>query len=405
MKSQDQKVERLIQAEDARQQNTLSLIASENYASSAVRAALGSRFTNKYSEGYPKRRYYAGNAVVDDLELLVQSRALKAFKLSLKTWSVNVQPYSGSPANLAIYHALIPVGEKILSLKLSSGGHLTHGYPASVTGKLWKGVHYEAGEDGRIDMDGVERMAMLEKPKAIVAGFSAYPFAIDWERFANIAKKCGALLIVDMSHTAGLIAGGVFSSPFPYADVVMTTTHKTLRGPRGAMIFSKKEYAERIDKTVFPGIQGGPHNNQIAALAIALDEASRPAFRVYAKQVLKNARALAKSLADYGLTVVGGGTDSHLLLVDVRPLGLTGDVAEVKLERVGIVVNKNTIPHETLKPKAPSGIRLGVAAVTTRGMKESDMPVLAGAIVDALTEDPKRAARVVQVFTKKYKLV
>jgi len=401
----DNRVQKLIAKEDARQQNTLSLIASENYVSQAVREALGSRFTNKYSEGYPRKRYYAGNAVVDELELLAQSRALKLFKLSPTKWSVNVQPYSGSPANLAIYHALIPVGEKILSLKLSSGGHLTHGYTASVTGKLWKGVFYEAGENGRIDMNEVERMAMAERPKAIIAGYSAYPFVIDWKHFASIAKKCGALLIVDMSHTAGLIAGGAFASPFPYADVVMTTTHKTLCGPRGAMIFSRKEYAERIDKTVFPGLQGGPHNNQIAALCVALDEAARPAFRAYAKQVIKNAKALAKSLADYGLTIVGGGTDSHLLLVDVRPLGLTGDVAETRLEKVGIVVNKNTIPHEALSPVAPSGIRLGVAGITTRGMKENDMSVLAGAIVDALTEDPKRAARVVQVFTKKYKLV
>lgn len=403
--SMDKTVQKLIAKEDTRQQNTLSLIASENYASLAVREALSSRFTNKYSEGYPHKRYYAGNGVVDELELLAQARALKLFKLSPAKWSVNVQPYSGSPANLAIYHALIPVGEKILSLKLSSGGHLTHGYPASVTGKLWKGVFYEAREDGHINMNEVERMAMTEKPKAIVAGYSAYPFVVDWKRFASIAKKCGALFVVDMSHTAGLVAGGAFSSPFPYADVVMTTTHKTLRGPRGAVIFSKKEYAERINKAVFPGLQGGPHNNQIAALAVALDEASKPAFRLYTKQVVKNACALAKSLADYGLTIVGGGTDSHLMLVDVRPLGLTGDVAENRLEKVGIVVNKNTIPHETLSPMAPSGIRLGVAAVTTRGMKEGDMPILAGAIVDALTEDPKRAARVVQVFTKKYPLV
>lgn len=401
----DKIVTKLIKKEDARQQNTLSLIASENYASPAVREALASRFTNKYSEGYPKKRYYAGNAVVDELEALAQSRALKLFKLFPKTWSVNVQPYSGSPANLAILHALVPVGEKILSLKLSSGGHLTHGYPASVTGKLWKGVFYEAGDASRIDMREVEEIAMREKPRAIIAGYSAYPFAIDWKSFARIAKKCSALLIADISHTAGLIAGGVTASPFAYADVVMTTTHKTLRGPRGAMIFSKKEYAERIDKAVFPGLQGGPHNNQITSLAVALDEASRPAFRAYAKQVIKNACALAESLTEYGMSVVGGGTDTHLILVDVRPLGLTGDVAETKLERVGIVVNKNTIPHETLSPMAPSGMRIGVAGITTRGMREDEMPILAGAIVDALTGDAKRAARVVKAMTSKYPLL
>lgn len=400
----DKAVNILIKKEDSRQQNTLSLIASENHASSSVREALASRFTNKYSEGYPGHRYYAGNDVVDELEILAQARALKLFKLSANKWSVNVQPYSGTPANLAILHALVPKGGKILALKLSSGGHLTHGYAASVTGKLWKGVFYETGDNGRIDMKEVERTALKEKPKILIVGFSAYPFTIDWKGFARIAKKCGALLLADISHTSGLIAGGVFTSPFEYADVVMTTTHKTLRGPRGAMIFSRRDLNLAIDKSVFPGLQGGPHNNTIAALAVALDEASKQSFRAYAKQTIKNARTLASALAEYGLTVVGEGTDSHLILVDVRSIGLTGDVAESQLEEVGIVVNKNTIPHETLSPMAPSGIRLGVAAVTTRGMKEQDMFVLAGAIVDGLMGDAKRAKRVIKAFTKKFPL-
>lgn len=379
----DKAVEKLLKEEDKRQQGVINLIASENYVSDDVLVALGSSLTNKYSEGYPGRRYYGGNEVVDKVESLAQERALSLFKLDPKKWHVNVQPLSGSPANLAVYSALVPIGGKIMGLKLSSGGHLTHGQSVSMTGKIWKQVPYEVdAQTERLDYKEVERIAVTEKPDIIVAGFTAYPRIVDFKKFAAIAKKSGSLLMVDMSHFAGLVAGETYPSPFLYADVVTTTVHKTLRGPRSAMIFvrkDKREMDKKIDKTIIPGLQGGPHNNQIAAVAVALKEASTPAFKKYAQQVVKNAQALSDALTKLGWRVVTGGTDSHLLLVDTwaNGKGVSGKEASDRLEKAGVIVNMNTIPQDPRGVMDPSGIRLGTAAETTRGKKEKDMKVIA----------------------------
>ena len=375
----DKQVEKLIKAEEARQKSVINLIASENYVSDDVLKALGSKLTNKYAEGYPGRRYYGGNSIIDKVESLAQERALKLFKLKPAEWHVNVQPLSGSPANLAVYSALVPIGGKIMGMKLSSGGHLTHAQPVSMTGKIWVPVQYEVNsETGLLDYAKLKEIAVTEKPNIIVAGFTAYPRVVDWKKFREIADASGALLMVDMSHIAGLIAGGVYPSPFPYADVVTTTVHKTLRGPRSALIFVKKdarEFDKKIDKTIIPGLQGGPHENQIAAVAIALREYSTPAFKKYAKQVIKNAQALAKELQKLGWRIITGGTDSHLILVDtwMNGKGVVGKEASALLEKAGIIVNMNTIPGDTRGPMDPSGIRIGTPAETTRGKKEKDM--------------------------------
>lgn len=386
----DTQIAKLIQAEKARQKKVINLIASENIVSADVLKALGSELTNKYAEGYPGKRYYGGNEVVDKVERLAQERALKLFGLSEKKWHVNVQPLSGSPANLAVYTALIPQGGKIMGMSLTHGGHLTHGHKASATGKFWQQVPY--GVDPKtevIDYAEVKCIAIENKPNIIVAGFTAYPRVVDFKKFRSIADACGALLMVDMSHTAGLIAGEAYPSPFPYADIVTTTTHKTLRGPRSAMIFVKraknsegKELADLIDKAVFPGLQGGPHENQIAAIAVALREAKTPAFKKYAHQVIKNAKVLADELSRCGWKIISGGTDSHMVLVDVwmEGKGMSGAEASDRLEKAGIIVNKNTIPGETRSAFDPSGIRLGTAAETTRGSKEKDFKVIAGKI-------------------------
>ncbi|PIP29986.1 serine hydroxymethyltransferase [Candidatus Jorgensenbacteria bacterium CG10_big_fil_rev_8_21_14_0_10_54_38] len=391
----DKAVEKLIKREEARQKRVINLIASENFVSDDVLRALGSVFTNKYAEGYPGARYYGGNEVVDELENIVKARALKLFALNPLRWAVNVQPLSGSPANLAVYHALVPVGEKIMGMRLDMGGHLTHGHKVSVTGKLWTQVPYGVDrKTERLDYNALLKLAKREKPKLIVTGYTAYPRTIDFKKFRKIADavvypelhRRGAILMVDMSHFAGLVAGRAYPSPFKYADVVTTTTHKTLRGPRAALIFSnlklktydkKRSIAEAIDKAVFPGLQGGPHENAIAAVGVALREAAQPSFRKYSRQVVKNARALAEELRKLGWRVVSGGTDTHLLLVDTMSRGMSGKVASEKLERAGIIVNKNTIPYDARKPTDPSGIRLGTPAVTTRGMKEKDMRALA----------------------------
>jgi len=391
----DKKIENLIHAERTRQQKVINLIASENYVSDDVLVALGSELTNKYAEGYPGKRYYGGNDVVDKVERLCQDRALKLFGLNGKKWAVNVQPLSGSPANLAVYLALVPLGGKIMGMKLSCGGHLTHGHTVSATGKLWKQVPYCVDKKTeRLDYDHLAKVAKKEKPNIIVAGFTAYPRAIDFKKFRNIANDAGAYLSVDMSHIAGLVAGGVHPSPFPYADIVTTTTHKTLRGPRSALIFAKKDrraLGDLIDKAVFPGLQGGPHENTIAAVAVALREADSAPFKKYARQVVANARALADELSEYGWRVVSGGTDTHLLLVDVWQggEGIGGAEASKRLERTGIVVNKNTIPFDTRTPADPSGIRLGTAAETTRGAKEKDMKRIARTINNVLRESKK----------------
>lgn len=377
----DKEIERLIKEEEAREKKAVNLIASENFASGDVLKALGSVFTNKYAEGYPGGRYYGGTAVADKLENLVRKRALKLFKLSPDAWSVNVQPYSGSPANLAVYLALVPPGEKIMGMSLAMGGHLTHGQRVSATGKIWRQVPYGvSAKTERLDYAEIMKTAKREKPKIIVTGYTAYPRTIDFKKFRQIADRVGAILMVDMSHFAGLVAGGAYPTPFRYADVVMATTHKTLRGPRGAMIFSKKEYAPMIDKAIFPGLQGGPHLNAIAAIGVALGEDAKPAFRRYAKQVIKNAKVLADELKKRGWRIVSGGTDTHLLLVDTISQGIGGKEAAEKLERGGIIVNKNTIPYDARKPTDPSGIRIGTPAATTRGMKEGDMRKLAARI-------------------------
>lgn len=377
----DKEIKKLIARETHRQRAVVNLIASENYVSDDVREALGSVFTNKYAEGYSKLRYYGGNEVVDALEDLTKTRALKLFVLSPRKWDVNVQPYSGTPANLAVYIALVPPGEKIMGMELKMGGHLSHGHRVSVTGKFWQQVQYGVSpKTEMLDYDEVSRIAKRERPKLIVAGFTAYSRIIDFRKFRKIADAVKAVLLVDMSHFAGLVAGRAYPSPFPYADVVMTTTHKTLRGPRAALIFSRKYLSEAINKAVFPGLQGGPHANNIAAIAVALKEAMSPNFKTYAKQVVKNAQALAAGLKGRGWRVISGGTDSHLFLLDTMTRGVSGKQAQERLEKAGIIVNKNTIPYDTRSPIDPSGIRIGTAAVTTRGMKEGDMKKIAKSI-------------------------
>ncbi len=386
----DAQIKKLLEGEKKRQKSVINLIASENYVSKDVLEALGSELTNKYAEGYSKYRYYGGNEFVDKIEDLAKERAAKLFGLTSK-WSVNVQPLSGSPANLAVYLALVPQGGKIMGMSLDHGGHLTHGHKVSATGKFWTQVPYGVGSDERIDYAEVEKIALQEKPNIIVAGFTAYPRVVDFKKFREIADKAGALLMVDMSHFAGLVAGKAYPSPFACAHIVTTTVHKTLRGPRSAMIFSRndvtvknakgedKNISELIDKAVFPGLQGGPHLNQIAAVAVALKEAQSPSFRKYAKQVVKNANTLANELKKLGWKIISGGTDSHLILVDtwMEGKGISGKEASDRLEKAGIIVNKNTIPNETRSPMDPSGIRLGTAAETTRGKKEKDFVLIA----------------------------
>jgi len=386
----DVQIKKLIVAERVRQRRVINLIASENYVSKDVLEALGSELTNKYAEGYPNKRYYGGNEIVDKVETIAQGRALKLFKLDPNEWHVNVQALSGSPANLAVYLALVPQHGKIMGMSLDHGGHLTHGHKVSATGKMWTQVAFGVDpKTERLEYGAIKSIAMREKPQIIVAGFTAYPRVIDWQRFREIADAAGAYLMVDMSHVAGLVAGGVYPSPFPYADIVTTTVHKTLRGPRSAMIFTRKDTREldkKIDKAVFPGLQGGPHMNQIAAVAVALKEANTPAFKAYAKQVVKNADVLARELIALGWRVVSGGTDSHLILVDtwMDGKGVSGKDASDRLQRAGIIVNKNTIPNETRSPMDPSGIRLGTAAETTRGKKEKDIVRIARAINSVL---------------------
>ena len=389
----DKELKKILDAEKMRQKKTVTLIASENYCSNDVREALSSEIVNKYSEGYPGRRYYRGQENADKVEKLCQERALKVFKLSPKKWAVNVQALSGSPANLATLLALVPVREKVMGLRLDHGGHLTHGHSVSATGKLWQQVPYGVDEKTEVfDYENIKEIALREKPYLIIAGYTAYPRKVDWKKFREIADACGALLLCDMSHLSGLVAGGAYPSPFTYADVVTTTTHKTLRGPRSALIFSKidtRNLPAKIDKAVFPGIQGGPHMNQIAAVAVALKEASEPKFKTYAKQVILNAKAFAKALQKHGWRIVTGGTDSHLFLLDtwMSGKGISGDVASVALEKEGIVVNKNTIPGETRSPMDPSGLRLGTAAETTRGFKEKDFEKLAARIDTILRKE------------------
>ncbi len=380
----DREIDRLIELESRRQDETIDLIASENIASPAVRKALASSLTNKYSEGYPGKRYYPGNVYADKVEALAQVRALKLFKLSPKNWHVNVQPYSGSPANMAVYTGLLSPGDTLLGMALTSGGHLTHGHHVSASGIFWKAEHYTVDPKTElIDYDELEKIAVEKRPKIIISGFTAYPRKVDFRRMGLIAKRIGAYHLADMSHIAGLVAAGEHPSPFPHADVVMTTTHKTLRGPRGAIIFCKYELADRIDRAVFPGLQGGPHNNVTAAKAVAFLEDSQPEFKRYAKQIMKNAKTLAAALRQGGLRLVSGGTDTHLMLVDVTGFGLDGMTAEKKLEAAGIIANRNTIPGDKSAFR-PSGLRIGTPSVTTRGMREPEMVLLAKLIIGSL---------------------
>ncbi len=379
----DREIKQLINLEKKRQKSVVNLIASENYVSQSVLDALGSELTNKYAEGYPGHRYYGGNEISDKIENLCKTRALKLFKLSSSKWHVNVQALSGSPANLAVYLGLVPLGGTIMGMSLTDGGHLTHGHKVSATGKFWRVVQYGVdSQTERIDYQIVKKLARKEKPNIIVAGFTAYPRLVNYKKFRNIADICGAYLMIDMSHTAGLVAGRAIPSPFPYADVVTTTTHKTLRGPRSALIFSRidsRKLHKKIDRAIFPGLQGGPHLNQVAAVAVTLKEAMNPNFRKYTKQVVRNAKVLADELKKFGWRMVSGGTDTHLILVDtwMSGKGVSGKEASDRLEKAGIIVNKNTIPRETRSPMDPSGIRIGTAAETTLGKKEKDMKMIA----------------------------
>jgi glycine hydroxymethyltransferase len=373
----DAQVKAAITAEDKRQRETIDLIPSENYASQDVREALSSVLTNKYSEGYPHKRYYQGNKNADSVEDIAVERAKKLFGVP----HANVQPYSGSPANAAVYFALLRPGGTIMGLKLAGGGHLTHGHPdVTFSGKYFRSIQYDVTPDGWIDMGEVAKLAREAKPNIIVVGPTAYPRIYDWAAWGKLADEVGAHLLADISHIAALVLAGVHPSPVKYADVVMTTTHKSLRGPRGAILMvtakglaKDSDMGSKIDRAVFPGLQGGPHDNTTAAIAVALKEATTPVFRSYARQIVKNSKALASSLLGQGYTLSTGGTDNHLMVIDLRPQGLSGNVVAEAMELAGLVANKNSVPHDSMPPFYPSGVRLGTPAATTRGMKEKEM--------------------------------
>ena len=398
-------IEKLLVKEWARQDNTINLIPSENYVSRDMRAVIGSALTNKYSEGYAGKRYYPGNRWYDVIEKLAQDRIKKLFHLG-SDWHINVQPYSGSPANMAVYLALLQPGETLMGMALAAGGHLTHGHRVNVSGRLFHSVQYGVDSaTGRIDYDEVLRQALQHQPKVIVSGATAYPRTIDFKSFGVIAKKCGAYHLADISHIAGLIAAGIHPSPFPYADAVVSTTHKTLRGPRGAFIACRQDVADRIDRVVFPGMQGGPHNNIIAAIALMGFEALQPSFKKYQKQIAANAQALAAALMEAQCTLLTGGTDNHLMLIDCARIAWEGCKAQDALEACGITANRNALPHDT-SPLYPSGVRLGTPAVTTRGMKEPEMKMIAGWIARALItkEKPAQIKKEVVALCRKYPL-
>jgi glycine hydroxymethyltransferase len=394
----DPEIAELIVAEERRQRDKIRLIPSENYVSSGVLAATGSVLTNKYSEGYPGRRYYEGQQFID----LVETAAIERAKALFGAEHANVQPYSGSPCNLAVYLAFLNPGDTVMGMSLPHGGHLTHGWDVSVTGKWFRPVRYGVRKDtGRIDLDEVRDVAKREQPKLIWAGGTAVPRIIDFEAFAEVAAEVGAVFAADMAHIAGLIAGGVHPSPVPHADVVTTTTHKTLRGPRGAMLLSRAEHAKNLDRAVFPGLQGGPHNHTTAAIAVALREAATPEFAAYARAVVGNAAVLAEGLVARGFDLVSGGTDNHLILVDLTNKGIPGKQAAKALDRAGIELNYNTVPFDPRKPFDPSGIRLGTPAVTSRGMGAAEMGRIAGWIDQIVTapEDESLAAAVAGEIT------
>ncbi|CRK61122.1 Serine hydroxymethyltransferase [Alloactinosynnema sp. L-07] len=386
----------LIEGEARRQFEKIRLIASENYVSTAVLEATGTVLTNKYSEGYAGKRYYEGQQVIDQVETVAIERAKAVFGVD----HANVQPYSGSPANLAVYMALANPGDTVMGMALPAGGHLTHGWSVSATGKWFRAVQYGVRKDtGRVDLDEVRELALAERPKLIFCGGTAIPRTIDFPAFAEIAREVGAVLVADIAHIAGLVAGGAHPSPVGHAEIISTTTHKTLRGPRGAMLMSDAKHAKALDKAVFPGLQGGPHNHTTAAIAVALAEAAKPDFRDYAAAIVANARALADALVERGFELVSGGTDNHLILVDLTNKGVAGKPAAQALDKAGIELNYNTVPFDPRKPFDPSGIRLGTAAITTRGLGVEQMPQLAAWMDRAVkaTDDAELAAVAAEV--------
>lgn len=387
LKKTDSQVYNLVKEEEKRQEEVLEMIPSENYTSKAVLETLGTSLNNKYSEGYPKKRYYQGNKVVDDIEQLAIDRAKKLFGVPF----ANVQALSGAPANSAVQMAVMDPGEKLMGLALAFGGHLTHGANKTFSSIFFKSVQYELNNKGEFDFDAIKKLAKKEKPKLIICGFTAYPRIIDFKKFAEIADLVGAYLLADISHIAGLVVSGVHSSPVKYAHIITTTTHKTLRGPRGAIIMvtdkglkKDPELGQKINSAIIPGLQGGPHDNQTAAIAVALNEASSASFKKYSKQIVANSKTLAKELTGYGFDLVTGGTDNHLILIDLRNKKVNGSVAAIALEVAGIVVNKNGVPWDTNPPFYPSGIRLGTPAITTRGLTENDMKKIASWISEAI---------------------
>ena len=384
----------IIGEEEKRQLDNIELIASENFVSKEVREAQGSVLTNKYAEGYPGHRYYGGCVYVDKAEQLTKDRALALFGGEF----VNVQPHSGAQANMAVYNAILQPGDTVLGMNLTSGGHLTHGSPVNFSGKLYHFISYDVNKETElIDYDELERIALETKPKLIVGGASAYPRIIDFKRYREIADKCGAYLMIDMAHIAGLVAAGLHPSPIPYADFVTTTTHKTLRGPRGGMVFCKEEFGKKLNSAVFPGMQGGPLEHVIAAKGVCLFEASQPSFKTYMEQTLKNVQVMVKGFQEHGYRLVSGGSDNHLILVDLKgSKGMTGKRGEYLLDLAGITVNKNTIPFETEKPFVTSGLRIGAAAMTSRGFKEAEFEKVINWIVDVLDHDDEEYAKEVR---------
>lgn len=410
LKKGDPQIVKLIELETERQKTSLEMIPSENHSSPAVREALGSILTDKYAEGYPGKRYYAGLKYYDVLETLCQERAKKLFKVP----HVNVQPYSGSPANAAVYLAVCEPGDTIMGMALPMGGHLTHGWKTNFSAKFYKSFQYNVDEKtGLVDYEAMEKMAKEVKPKLIFVGATAYPRIFDWKRLGEIADSVGAYMAADIAHIAGLVAGGAHPSPVPYVHIVTTTTHKTLRGPRGGLIMVTEkglakdpDLAKKIDKAIFPGLQGGPHMHQVAGIAVCLKEAATPAFKKYSSQVVKNARALAEGLKAFGFNLVSGGTDNHLILIDLRNKNITGPDAQELLESAGITINKNTVPFDPAPPFKPSGIRMGTPAITTRGMKEIEMKKIAGWMNEVIS-NPKSVKKVreeIKKFCKKFPL-
>ena len=383
LKNQDKEVMDVVKREMQRQTEEMELIASENYASKAVLEAMATVLTNKYSEGFPGHRYYGGNQIIDEVENLAIERARKLFFAE----HVNVQPLSGSPANAAVYMAFLKPGDKVLGLRLDHGGHLSHGHPMNFSGMLYNFTQYEVDTaTGKIDMEKVREIALRDKPKMIVAGYSAYAREVEWQKFKDIADEVGAFTFADIAHTAGLIAAGEMDNPAPIFDVVSTTTHKTLRGPRGAMIMCKEQFAKQVDRAVFPGIQGGPHDHITAAKAVAFSEALKPEFKQYAKQVIANAKLMAEEFMELGYRVISGGTDNHLMVVDMTAKGLSGRDVEVILDSCGISVSRSTIPNDPNSPMNPSGVRFGTPAITTRGLKQEEVKKIVGWVNAAIEQ-------------------